>query len=152
MWAAEPNNDSTENTVDYLIQHAEHQLETANIACRNRTSLPLPRMELSPEIRQTVFLTFKEALNNILKHAQAKEVWLTVIPEGECIMIRVADDGVGFDPKADTGGNHNGLRNMAERMAGIGGSFAIRSEPGKGTKVEIIFAITQKGDTSFITK
>ena len=91
-----------------------------------------------------MFLAFKEALHNVVKHAAANEVRVELKLEAAQLALRVADDGRGFDP-AGSGGSAtagagriargNGLANMRRRLAEIGGTCEIRSEPGRGTTV-----------------
>ena len=75
-----------------------------------------------------------EALNNIIKHANAKSVDILLRKRNDCVILEVADDGSGFDSKA-TGRGGMGLRIMQERVAKVDGKITIRSAPGKGTKV-----------------
>lgn len=149
VWGAKPENDTWDNTLSYLIQHAEHQLATADIACRNDFNLDWADKYLAPDIRSSVLLTFKEAINNIIKHSQATEVWVSVFPTENVVTIRIKDNGRGFDPENLSEGEHNGLLNMASRMADVGGSFTIRSKTDKGTVVEIAFAALRESDTHY---
>jgi signal transduction histidine kinase len=78
----------------------------------------------------------KEALNNIVKHAQAREVRLRLIQEHDKLTLVIEDDGRGFDA-ATTLVVGQGLENLANRLSSIGGRCAISSEPGRGTRVEL---------------
>jgi PAS domain S-box-containing protein len=81
------------------------------------------------------FIT-QEALNNILRHAHAKNVLLTLRKTRQNVILQVKDDGDGFDTKhVDEGGL--GLRNMQERTLNLDGKFFITSLPGKGTKITV---------------
>jgi two-component system NarL family sensor kinase len=89
--------------------------------------------QLPEEIKTVLFRVAQEALTNIQKHARASRVmlWLSFAESG--LRLRVIDDGEGFDvaavhldPKRGIG-----LRNMRERLASIGGSFTVRSRPGR---------------------
>jgi signal transduction histidine kinase len=86
-------------------------------------------------MRRRVFLIFKEAINNILRHAQPHRVVLTMRREGRSLMMTVADDGMGFDPREAVYGN--GLHNMRERARSIGGELSITSAHGIGTTITL---------------
>jgi signal transduction histidine kinase/ligand-binding sensor domain-containing protein len=134
VWAVSPKNDSSASLATYLCQFIEEFLEPTNIRCRLHVAAELPEVELTTETRHNVLLVVKEAVNNSAKHAQATEVELRVAAEGRVMIIEVSDNGLGFAPDA-AGQKGNGLRNMAARMAEIGGQFDVRSAPGKGTTI-----------------
>ena len=92
-----------------------------------------PISELDPELSTTVFRIVQEALINVERHAEAHgaEVSVEVLPESA--LVRVRDDGRGFDPKAATYGL--GILGMEERAEFRGGRLEIRGGPGQGTVV-----------------
>ena len=102
--------------------------------------LSLPDRPLSAQIRHNLFLAFKEALNNAAKHADASEVRITLELGGDAFVLKVQDDGKGIDPDAaadpDRPAPGNGLNNMKDRMAEIGGTCVVDSNPEQGTTVE----------------
>ena len=75
-----------------------------------------------------------EALNNILKHARASQVNLSLQQNGERIRLEIRDGGVGFDPEALLPHGY-GLQGMRERAEQLGGSFNLQSEPKVGTTI-----------------
>ena len=78
----------------------------------------------------------KEALHNILKHAEAREVSVQLEIVGPNLRLGIQDDGCGFDPaKRNVAGN--GLGNMQKRVRDLQGEFSLRSTPGQGTRIEI---------------
>ncbi|MDK1474279.1 GAF domain-containing sensor histidine kinase [Streptomyces sp. 549] len=80
----------------------------------------------------------QEALHNALRHADAHRVAVTLHRHGAGAVLRVSDDGTGFDPSAvRRAGRHLGLVSMRDRAAGVGGTLAVRSAPGKGTLIEM---------------
>ncbi|WP_461030261.1 sensor histidine kinase, partial [Streptomyces sparsus] len=80
----------------------------------------------------------QEALHNALRHAGATRVAVTLCRRERGVVLRVTDDGSGFDPTAvRREGRHLGLVSMRDRAAGVGGVLAVRSEPGKGTLIEM---------------
>jgi len=92
-------------------------------------------VELIPgEWRQSLFWIIMEALNNSLKHAQARKVQIKIRCSAKGVEILVTDNGKGFDPaKPSVGGM--GLQNMHDRAADLGGKLFIESNPQKGTSI-----------------
>jgi signal transduction histidine kinase len=91
-------------------------------------------IRLPKEKEIALYYIAQEALNNILKHAGAKNVLVNLKQTRQNITLEITDDGAGFDmKKVDAGGL--GMRTMRDRTAQIGGKFKITSKPGAGTKV-----------------
>ena len=96
----------------------------------------MPSHELSSKVRYNIFLTVKEALQNIVKHSQAKEVWLRVSIAADGLKIVIGDNGRGFGVTPDNA-LADGLRNMRQRMSDIGGNCQISSRLDSGTEVTL---------------
>ncbi|MEV6133351.1 GAF domain-containing sensor histidine kinase [Streptomyces violaceusniger] len=80
----------------------------------------------------------QEALHNALRHADARQVDVTLTRHGQGARLRVADDGRGFDPSAvRRAGRHLGLVSMRDRAGGVGGALTVESAPGMGTVIEM---------------
>ena len=94
------------------------------------------RLLLDDDMRAMLFRSGRELLTNVVKHAQAKRVTVRLEYEGTLVRIVVEDDGVGFDvdamPEAMEREGGFGLFSIQERMADLGGSLEITSEPGQG--------------------
>jgi signal transduction histidine kinase len=120
----------------YLRQYASKFLETAAIPCTFDIPDAVPALHLSAEARRNIFLVVKETLHNIVKHSGAADVRLRLSIDSQNIEIKIEDSGKGFDA-AQPSRFGNGLRNMQKRMNDIGGTFALSSKPGQGTKVVI---------------
>jgi signal transduction histidine kinase len=80
-------------------------------------------------------MAVKEAIHNIIKHAHASEISMRVTFANGELDISIQDNGGGFEPASKTEGN--GLTNMKQRLANIGGKCAVESQPGKGTTVRM---------------
>ncbi len=93
---------------------------------------PLPR-----PVEVALHGVAREALNNMLKHAAARNVWVTLRRTPGEVWLEVRDDGRGFDPEAARSGGGLGLRSMAERAASVGGALLLESAPGAGTRVRM---------------
>jgi PAS domain S-box-containing protein len=96
--------------------------------------LPDEDIYLSLEKETVLYNVAMEALNNIMKYANAKSVTILLKRRKSAVTLEVVDDGCGFDPKA-LGNGGMGLRGMQERLSQVDGKLTIRSAPGKGTKV-----------------
>ncbi len=93
---------------------------------------------LEPTIETGLFRIVQEALNNVVRHASATRVVVTVEMGASSVLATVADDGVGFDPEARAILSRRlGLTTMAERAEGLGGTLAITSVAGGGTTVTV---------------
>jgi len=90
-----------------------------------------------------VYRITQEALNNLLRHAQATRAKVTLVRDLSCVRLSIEDDGRGFDFGAGTNGGGLGLTSIRERVALLEGSVAILSAPGKGTRVQIELPISQ---------
>ena len=95
--------------------------------------------ELSGEEERVVYRLAQEALNNVVKHADASAVQLGVGLSGSAARILVEDDGAGFDPGEPGAGR--GLLGMSERVEILGGELDVRSAPGEGTRLEALVPV-----------
>jgi len=134
VWAVNPRNDTLPHLVDYLGQFTLDFLRAPGIRCRLDLPEHPPALNVPADIRHNLFLAVKEALNNIVKHAGAHEVRLGVDVSNGSLRVAVTDDGHGFErPPQDAWAD--GLRNMRQRMAEIGGECSIESRSGSGTTI-----------------
>src|SRR5207253_2141674 len=91
--------------------------------------------EISLAAKEAVYRTAQEALQNVAKHARAQSVELALEQIGSEMILRIKDDGRGFDADRSYPG-HLGLQSMRERTAAVGGALHIQSSPGQGTSIE----------------
>lgn len=84
-------------------------------------------------------MTVKEAIHNVIKHANATEVRVRVVTDGKLLDISITDNGCGF--QSATAATGNGLVNMNRRIRDIGGSCQVDSRPGEGASVRLILSI-----------
>jgi signal transduction histidine kinase len=98
--------------------------------------LNLPGIPVTAEVRHNLYMVVKEALNNAVKHAAAREIRFGLDYTANRLTVEIADNGRGFrlDEIAAAG---NGLENMRRRMKAIGGELNLQSEPGQGTTVRL---------------
>jgi len=136
VWTVNPRNDSLARSASYFTAAARNLLEGSGIRCRLRMPDELPSAPISSRTRHQLLLAVKEAVGNVLKHSGADEMVLALSVAGQTLTINITDNGRGFDPAA-LGAERNGLKNMPERMAEIGGNFNLQTAPGKGTSITL---------------
>jgi signal transduction histidine kinase len=107
---------------------ARHRLEVA-AELGEEPDVPL-------DVKETAYRITQEALQNVVRHARAKRVWLILMDKGDGLMVEVRDDGIGFDPTLAHPG-HLGLQTMRERAERVGGSLKLASARGEGTTVYV---------------
>lgn len=88
-------------------------------------------------VEEALYRVFQEALNNVVKHAKAKTVWVRLAIDAEQTVLSVRDDGIGMDAGVQLGMKTMGLASMRERVAAIHGEFRLESAPGAGTTVHV---------------
>ncbi len=97
-------------------------------------------------VSESLFRIAQEALNNISKHAAAKEVEVCLDRDGGNIKMEIGDDGTGFDPAKAVRPTAVGLSGIRERAKAVGGRLEINSAPGKGTRIIITLPAEERGD------
>ncbi len=117
-------------------------LRTHSAALQGRIGLPIVvdselEERLPLEIEETLYRISQEALHNVVKHAAARQVRLEIRRVGDGVRLRIEDDGKGFDPGAVPDG-HLGITGMRARAAKIDAHLDCRSEPGRGTTIEVL--------------
>ena len=133
VWAVNPEHDNLQALGDYVCQLVDNLCEQAQLRRRLRvTDLPHD-VHVSSQVRHNLCMAVKEAVHNVIKHANATELSVQVDFDGRTLAIIVKDDGRGFEPP-QVGAGH-GLANMKRRLEQIGGSASVESQPGKGTTV-----------------
>jgi len=93
--------------------------------------------QLQPQTEAIFFRATQEALRNVLKHADARRVTVSVARRGGIAALRVEDDGTGFDHAGRADGAHFGLRLLGDVVDEVGGELTVDSEPGRGTTVRV---------------
>jgi signal transduction histidine kinase len=131
IWTMTSSNDTVENLIAYIRSYAVEFFENTGIDCIFSMPVAIPSREIGGEKRRNIFLSVKEALNNVVKHSQSSVVRINVTVQDRMI-IEIQDDGIGIDlEKLRKFGN--GLNNMKKRMASINGEFNIENAQGTRT-------------------
>jgi signal transduction histidine kinase/ligand-binding sensor domain-containing protein len=136
VWALNSSNDTLESLVNYACKYAQDYFALAGVSFRADLPTQLPPTPILPEVRHNVFLAFKEAVNNVVKHAQATEARVKLRLEPDKFVLTVADNGRGLgDLSAKR--LRNGLKNMRKRLADVHGELEITSGADGGTVVKL---------------
>lgn len=138
VWAVNPSNDTLDSLITYLCKYAQEYFAIAGLRYRLDVPSQLPSLSVPPEFRHNIYLAFKEAVTNVVRHAQAASVWVRLKLEPGVFILEIEDDGRGLggmDEKAALA--RNGLRGMRKRMEAIGGKFDIRPAAEKGALVQL---------------
>lgn len=142
--AADRALEESRRAIDALTRPLNEPLESAvqraaeEVAIRFGVTLSVdlePGIEVSPELRDTFRRITREAAINAARHGNARHLAVALAKKPVGIVLRVEDDGTGFDPSSPTRGF--GLVSMSERAARMGGRLRIQSRPGTGTVVEV---------------
>jgi signal transduction histidine kinase len=133
VWALNEKNDSLSDLLSYTRVYAMEYLSQNGIKCTLDIPDELPQVPVTGEFRRNIYLTVKEALHNVVKHAHASGVVIK-IHAADILEIIIEDNGTGFK-KDDTRPFSNGLTNMEARVKVIGGEFLVVN--GKGTQIKI---------------
>lgn len=135
VWSINSKNDSGEELAARMRRYAGDIFEGDHIRCNMNVNDSISGITLTMEKRRDLYLVFKEALNNILKHAQASVVNIELGAQENRVILSITDNGRGFD--VNQPGNRNGVKNMKRRMEKWRGGIDFESSPGKGTKLNV---------------
>jgi len=144
VWAINPRCDDVDNLAGFFAQYAEEFLGAAGLRCRFELQVEIEGVSLGAEARHQLFSAFKESLHNVVKHARASTVELRIEMASGSLNIEIVDDGNGFCAGALTASG-NCLRNMRERLNGLGGEARIEQNGSRGTRVIFCVPIERLG-------
>ncbi len=146
IWAINPKHDQLGDFAAYLRHHAVQYLMLTGISYRCDFPEALAEVHLSAEMRRNLFLVFKEALHNLVKHAGATVAELRLTCSAQQLEISIRDNGRGFSPEPPAP-FRNGLANMKKRIDDIGGRFILQSQPNCGTQIRVVVGL--KGERQY---
>ena len=136
IWALDPDKDALQDLNIRLKNMASKMLTVKNISLDFKASIPSEKIVLGAEKRKNIYLIAKEALHNIIKHAEADHVSLTFKLEADHLKLIIQDNGQGFDQNQQEITGH-GLNNMQKRALDINGKLKLSSSIGKGTLLQL---------------
>ncbi len=140
-WAIDPDKDSLYELVLRIQSFGESMFDGGNVEFISTGINSIDKtIKLPMQLRRNILLIFKEAINNVARHAKASRLELITEVNGFDINICLIDDGCGFQVEFTSGLGY-GLKNMRERAARHGVKFIVNSVPDNGTKVSVKFNI-----------
>jgi signal transduction histidine kinase len=136
VWAVNPRNDTVAQFTSYVVQDVEEFVHAGDLSLRlDVPDRPGDERPLSTHVRHHVCLAIREALQNVLRHAEATHVDFSIRVDESSMNVAIRDDGVGFATDRPPAAEQDGLANMRHRLGAVGGSVAIASAPHSGTTV-----------------
>jgi signal transduction histidine kinase len=142
IWTMGSNNNSFADVISYIRSYAQEYFDNTGIACKIEIPDDLPEFAISSKARRNVFLVIKEALHNILKHANATTVSITLAKEPGRLSLYIQDNGNGIDfDKVRRFGN--GLNNMKRRMEETNILFSVENNNGTQVKLQYLLPTVQ---------
>lgn len=145
VWAINPRHDTLESLINYCEKFAQDLLAASGMRCEFDFPSEIPEIFPRSELRHNVFLAYKEALNNAVRHSGASLVVISFLIDDRGGRLAVADNGRGMTearrPASSEGriATGNGLGSMSRRMALIGGTCEISNTAGNGCTVVLDF-------------
>ena len=139
VWAVSPENDHLDSLVSYVCQLTDQMCAVAHVKCRFESPDMPPGIFIAGPTRHNVVMAVKEAIHNVIKHAHASEIQISIRQASGMLNIQVNDNGCGFDPAVK--GRGNGRNNMERRMHSLLGSCSVASQTGAGTRVTFEFPL-----------
>ena len=136
IWTINPGNDSLHRIALRLQEYAQPLMEAQNIHFSFQIDPGLENVPISMEVRRNLYLIGKEAINNLIKYAQATEATVRFEKKDSQLMVLIEDNGRGF--VADGASQRNGQASMKQRAEAMGGTLAVQSAPGQGTRLQLI--------------
>ncbi|HVV74240.1 MAG TPA: ATP-binding protein, partial [Verrucomicrobiae bacterium] len=141
VWAMNPRHDSVGSLVSYFCLYAERFLGLAGITWHLTEPVNPPNRILDGHPRHQLFLAFKEALNNVVRHSRATEVGLAFGFEGEKLHLAVMDNGIGIHETIPPAASMEGIASMRHRITQLDGRFEVESSPSVGTKIHFFIPL-----------
>lgn len=142
VWAINPNKDQLSDLVQRMRRFASDLFTARQIEFTFAAPGEEQTLKIGADLRRQVFLIFKEAVNNIARHSDCTEAEIEMRIENRWLIMKVLDDGPGFDPARISEGL--GLASMRARAQSLGGELQIVSNHGNGTRVLLKVPLTTK--------
>ncbi len=134
VWAIDARKDKYENLIDRMRDFAEKNLERKNITHTFTFNGLDGKKFINPEVRQNIYLIFKEAITNIIRHSDAQHVNINFSQEGDLIKLVIHDNGMNNGSESQAG---QGISNMRMRAGRIGGILRIATDDGYTVVLEM---------------
>jgi signal transduction histidine kinase len=141
VWSINPKNDSFGELLEKMRSFTVQLLSAADINCTienrlEKQGIDANKLKINPDQRRNVYLMYKEAINNLVKHSKAKNANINIEKLREGILLRIQDDGIGLD--LDKNYEGNGLKNFKERAKNSFIDLDIQSQPRQGMIITML--------------
>ncbi|AKD54489.1 tetratricopeptide repeat-containing sensor histidine kinase [Spirosoma radiotolerans] len=136
IWTINPGNDSLHRIAIRLQEYAQPLMESKGIRFSLVAEPALEGLPISMEVRRNLYLIGKEAINNLVKYSQASQATLRFEHQKEQLKVVIEDNGRGFDPAQPS--QRTGQSSMQQRAKAMGGTLAVQSTPGQGTRLQLV--------------
>lgn len=134
IWTLNPENNTYENLLIRIREYVSDYLEDTSIDVKFEFEGDFTNLKISSTISRNLFLVAKEAVTNVLKHAEATSILCKANRSNAEFMLIIQDNGKGIDDQSTNG---NGLRNMANRIQAIGGKFEVLRKDGTQISIQM---------------
>lgn len=129
IWAMSEQHDTLDDLLSYTRAYIATYCDEHDLSYHLKFPQEVPHTFVSGQVRRNIFLSIKESLHNIMKHAKARNVYVD-IHLNQSLVICIRDDGKGASQQSMDLKSGHGLRNMKKRIEVLGGTFSIRNDPG----------------------
>jgi ligand-binding sensor domain-containing protein/signal transduction histidine kinase len=143
VWAINPRRDSLRDVVRRMRLHAEESCLPREIELVFTAPPGEQDLKLGVDTRRDLYLVFKEAVNNAMRHSACTRLEVELAIERDGLFLRIGDNGIGFDPSLESEGN--GLVSMQRRAETLGGKLVAESRAGHGTTVKLRLPYSRSG-------
>jgi ligand-binding sensor domain-containing protein/two-component sensor histidine kinase len=135
IWSVNTNNDTLDEMVARMRRFASEIFDHTTTQYHFMLEEGSAQKKIDMEHRKDIYLVYKEAINNIYKHASAQHVFIRLSLANQFLEMEIKDDGKGFDPNSDT--HRNGLKNLKTRVGKWKGIIKVESGRNEGTMIQI---------------
>ena len=135
VWAINPSHDHLRDLQQRMRRFASDLFAARNIDFVFRAPAADQDLKLTADMRREIYLVFKEAVNNVVRHSECTHAEIDFSRERECLALRVSDNGKGL-PACESGAG-NGLLNIQARARTLGGEVSVTSAAGRGTTIAL---------------
>ncbi|MBD2700800.1 sensor histidine kinase [Spirosoma sp. BT702] len=133
IWTINPSNDTLHRIALRLQEYAQPLMESKNINFTFQVDPTLEETPISMEVRRSLYLIGKEAINNLIKYSQATQATVKFERSDTQLRVLIEDNGQGFDTSQQSG--RTGQTSMKQRAQAMGGLLEVRSVPEQGTQL-----------------
>lgn len=134
VWSVNPANDTLAHLLSYACGLASETLAEFGIAAEIQRPATVPPVGVDVDFRRHVLMIVKEAITNVIKHADAGRVTVRIVTSERRLTIEIIDDGQGLPPEPRQG---SGLANIRQRATDLGGTCLIDAAPEGGTRISL---------------